>query len=287
MAAPPIALTVDRASSRIYVADRSGLIWTLEDGEPILNPPVSCGAEPTGLAVDEQAGRLYVAVRSSPMVVVLENPGGRRAGTVALPSPPGEVQLDAERRLLYVLLPQDDALAVVNVDALKIDHVVPQLPRVTTTAFDADSHALYLSHQSGELSVFDGLTATVTERLKLTDIDLSGAATANGEVYAVSSATQELVALDPISHAGSRSALVDEPIAIAAANGSGDVFILAAQPPSIVRFDASTGMLMSRLALPEDIVRPATLTFNPADETLYVASANAAMLLVIPPQAFP
>ena len=287
MASPPIAVAAEHASTRTYVLDGTGLVWILEDGEPSLNPPVTSAPEPSGLAVDERSNRMYVGTSSGPMVVVLQNPGGQRVGTVPLSSPPGEVQLDTERRVLYVLLPQENALAVVNIDTLSIDHVVTQLTQVTGMSLDPDSHTVYMSHSDGELSMLDADTATITERLRLSDAGLAGLAIVHGQVYAIDPGSRELVGFDPGTHEVSRVSLADEPVAVAAGPNTGAVFLLTAQPASIVRIDPATGTELGRLLLPDSASPPNTMIVSPVDETVYVASSSGKTLAVIRPESFP
>jgi DNA-binding beta-propeller fold protein YncE len=287
MSNPPAALDFEPSSNRLYVADTTGLVWALDGAEPELSPPLSAGGEPTGLAADERTGRLYIPLRSSATVVVVDAATGQRLGTVSLPAEPGDMRMDPALDRLYVLLPQTHALAVVDLNTLKITRVVTDLPDVSGIALDSDSHLLFISHTDGELSIFEGQSASLAARLRLTDVGLSAVAAAREHAYAINTPGHELIVVDlttgplQVSHI----ALVDEPLAIAVAPDSAAVFVLTAQPASVVRIDTTDGREVGRVQL-EDSGPPAAMTINPADGTLMVAESTAGIVAVIPPQAF-
>jgi DNA-binding beta-propeller fold protein YncE len=71
VSAGPAALDTLDATDQVFVADRSGLIWTVVHGQPALGRPYAVSGTPVGLAVDPATGRLYVAVHAQPPVVVV------------------------------------------------------------------------------------------------------------------------------------------------------------------------------------------------------------------------
>jgi DNA-binding beta-propeller fold protein YncE len=286
MAAPPLVLDVEQSSTRTYVADSAGLIWTLDDGEPTLQAPINVGGRPTGLAIDERANRLYIGVRSPPTILVVDAGSGQRIATLPLPVAPGGVRVDAELSLLYVVLPEAQSLAAINTNTFTIQHAQSQLADITGIAHDPYSHTLYLSHENGELSIVGGQAAETIDRLRLTDGSLSGVATAHGQVYAINTPGRELVELDPGLREAAHVALSDEPIALSASQSNGDIYILTGQSDAVVRISAVTGQMVARAELQGGSSGPASMAINQVGDTVYVAPSTQGGLAVLAPETF-
>jgi DNA-binding beta-propeller fold protein YncE len=161
-----------------------------------------------------------------------------------------------------------------------------QLADVTGTALDAHTHTLYLSHQNGELSIVAGQAAETIDRLRLTDIGLSGVATAHGRVYAINTPGRELIALDPGPRVAAHITLDDEPLAVSASQSSGDVYILTGQSETIVRISSATDQEVGRAHLQAGSSGPATMAISQVGETVYVAPSTQAGLAVLAPDTF-
>ena len=112
VAAGPAALDTLDTSDQVFVADRSGLVWTVVHGQPALERPYTVSGTPVGLAADPATGRLYIAVRAQPAaVVVLDAATAQQLASVSLPGDPGDVRLDPGLGLLFVLVPDRAAAA--------------------------------------------------------------------------------------------------------------------------------------------------------------------------------
>jgi DNA-binding beta-propeller fold protein YncE len=284
LAGTPAALKVVDGSNLLYVADTSGLVWRFEDGQPVLTRPISLSGEPRGLDVDQSAGRLYVSVRSPPRVLVVDGTTGHELASAALAGAPGEVRLSGSTGKLFVLLPEAEALEVLDVHDLARVQVVAGLPHVTGIALDESAHALYLSHLSGDVSVVDTDAGTVTDRLSLTGPGLSGIAAAHGVVYAINTPGQVLLAVDMATRAILHVPLASEPSAVTVSPTTGVPFVLESARRAIVRLDASDGTPASEVRLadtpPELGASPSLeldqlwllprLAISSVDETIYV-----------------
>jgi DNA-binding beta-propeller fold protein YncE len=84
-----------------------------------------------------------------------------------------------------------------------------------------------------------------------------------------------------------RVTLADEPVAVAADSTGGAVYLLTAEPSTLVRFDLLTGTELARVVLPDGTMPATSLVVNPVDRAMYVTSASRNTLAVIRPDAFP
>ena len=249
LAATPAALRIVNGSKILYVADTSGLVWRFEDGQPVLTRPISVAGEPRGLDVDESSGRLYVAVRSPGKILVLDGTTGQELASAALASEPGEVRLSGSTGKLFVLLPEAEALEVLDIHDLARVQLLSGLPHVSGMALDEGAHALYLGHLDGQVSLVDTDSGTVTDHLSLTGPGLSGISAAHGVVYAINTPGQEVVAVDVATRDIRHLQLAGEPSAIAVSPTTGILFVLESARRAIVGLDGSDGTASGEVRL--------------------------------------
>jgi hypothetical protein len=218
-----------------------------------------------------------------------------------MPVPPGDLQVDSQLGLVYVVLPERQALGVIDGRAGRLLRTVNNLPQITSLALDSDRHVLYASHLAGQLSVIDVASSQVTARITLTGVGLQGVATARGLAYGINSATHELAVVEPISQGVIRYPLAVEPAAITASEGSGSIYVLSSRPNVILRLDPTAGLEVGRVALPDRSGRfgvqvnaqsdflgqRSRMVLNHNDETLYITLPEAGSLSVIPNDLFP
>jgi DNA-binding beta-propeller fold protein YncE len=293
VSAGPAALDVLDASDRLFIADRSGLVWIVAHGQPALERPYAVSGTPVGLAADPATGRLYVAVRSQPpAVVVLDAATGQHLASAPLPGDPGEVHLDSSLGLLFVLLPDLDALATLDVRDQKLVGLTPGLAQVTAMALDEGTHMLYLSQLGGQLSIVDGQTGRLAEQLSLTADGLSGIAFAYGRVFAVNTPGRALVEVNLSTAEVSHMSLAAEPESVVVGPLSGAVYVFDRATNAIVKLNPGDGSELGR-AIVGDSPTPASFQLQPdalwlrprmvvstIDERIYVIDPQAAMLAV-------
>jgi DNA-binding beta-propeller fold protein YncE len=289
----PAALAYVEATDALFVADRAGLVWSLQHGQPTLSRPYSVGGEPVGLAADPAGQRVYVAVRGQPSLVVLDAATGKQVTSTALPVEPGDIRLDVALGYLYVVLPQRDALETIDTRDMRTVRVTPGLARVTGIASDEASHTVYMSHLDGRISALDALTGDVTRSWSVSSGGLAGLAIGtNGQVLAVNSSEHALVQLDLSTGEVNRTTLVVEPGAVAVGSQSGALYILGLDANAVVRLDGNDNAEIAREALGDDApavasdlgaetawVRP-RMVVSAKDERVYVIEPEAWTLAV-------
>jgi outer membrane protein assembly factor BamB len=293
VSAQPAALDVLDASDQVFVADRSGLIWTLDQGQPTLSRPFTVAGTPVGLAADPASGRLYVAVRGQLAgIVVLDAASGQQLGFAALPSEPADVRLDSDLGLLFVVLPANDSLAAVDVRGLRVVHATAGLAQVTGMALDQSAHLLYLSQLGGQVAVVDCQSGDLVDQLTLTAEGLTGIAMADGRLFAVNGPGKALIEVDLATSRVSHLSLTAEPESVVVGPQSGAVYVLDRATNAVVKLDPGDGAELGRVAVGEAIdlaapqLQPEALWLRPrmvvggSNERVYVIEPHAASLAV-------
>ena len=321
----PAGLDVDPATGRFFVADASGVVWSTDASAGVqratLGTPLKLprSVAPVDLAADPIQGRIYVAARASATqpqpcpgqvsadawpgcVVVLTAPAGSTppalVSSIPLVSRPGDLRLDAERGLLYVVLPDQRAIGVIDVRASKLVQVIDELPQVTSMALDSARHTLYAAHLTGQLTMIDTNSQQITGRASLTGAGLSGVATARGLAYGINTATHELAVVEPMSRGVIRYPLSQEPAAITASEDSGTVFVLSSRSNVILRVDPLDGTEVGRVLLANrsgvSANRPADLqslrprfVLDVANETVFATLPELGTLAAVTVDSFP
>jgi DNA-binding beta-propeller fold protein YncE len=294
--AGPAALDVVEPLDQLIIADRSGLVWSLDHGQPALKRPFSVSGDPVGLAADAANNRLYVAVRAQPAVVTVDATSGKQLASTPLSGDPGDVRLDPGLGLLHVLVPERDLLETIDVATFKVVRSTPGLAQVTGISLDLETHAVYLSHLGGQLSVVEGQTGSVLRRVGLSAEGLAGVVAAHGRVFGINTPARELLEVDPSMTGVSHLALAAEPVCIVVGPQTGLVYVLDAASNAIVRIDPATGAELGRVQVADDgaaissQLLPDALWLRPrmvvssADERVYLIEPDGATLALLPSQ---
>jgi len=215
-----------------------------------------------------------------------------------LPGAPTEVRVDSDLGLLYVAIPERQALMQVDIRSGKPLRTISDVPQVTSLALDPTRHVLYAGHLGGQVTVVDVATAQVIARPSLTGVGLASVATARGLVYGVNTVTHELAVLEPSSESVSRFGLSAEPAAVTAAEDSGAVYVLTSRSDSILRIDPTDGSELGKVIVsnrsghvgtqPNDVtsLRP-RLVLDPADDTMFATLPEAGTLAAVTDDSFP
>jgi hypothetical protein len=296
----PAGIDVSILNGRVLVADASGVVWSSDQARLSFNRPFNLDRQPVDLGVDQSTGNAFISGRNQPAILVID-PSGRLLKTIPLPVAPGDLQVDSELGLLYVALPEQQALGVVDMRAGRLMRTVSGLPQVTSLALDPDRHVLYASHLGGQVTSVDVPSSQVTGRVSATGPGLSSIAAARGLAYAVNTATHELAVVDPAGLGVTRFVLNDEPAAVAASEETGSVYVLASRPSAILRLDPTDGSELGRVNLPQRSGRfgmktpgqgdfqglRARMLLNRYAESLYVTLPEAGTLTVVAQDQFP
>jgi DNA-binding beta-propeller fold protein YncE len=297
----PAGIDINPNDGHVFIADGSGVVWTTDPQHPArFNRPVNLDRLPVDLAIDRSTGFVFVSARNESSVLVMDA-SGRRLSTIAMPVAPGDLRVDSDLGLAYVVLPERQALGVIDTRAGRLLRTIDGMPQVTSLALDPLRHMLYVSHLAGQLTIIDGPSGQVTARPTVTGVGLASVATSRGLAYAVNTATHELAVIEPVALSVSKYVLPAEPAALAASEDSGAVYVLASRPNTILRIDPVDGTQVGAVNLPDRSGRfgvglvdqgnfqglRARMVLNPADESLYVTLPEAGSLSVVPTSLFP
>ncbi|MGI9147241.1 MAG: YncE family protein [Chloroflexota bacterium] len=301
-------LDVNSNTGRFYLADTSGVIWSSDapDGQqrPTLNTPFNIGARsPVDLAVDQSSGYLYLSTRicapAAPgCVVVVDGRTGRLLQSISLPGAPSDLRVDSELGLVYVGIPERQALVEIDIRSGAVIGTIVGLPQITSLALDPLRHTLYAAHLAGQVTVVDVASAQVTARISATGAGLTSIAAARGLAYAVNTATHELAVLEPGSQSVSRYPLSEEPAAVSASEDSGAVYVLSSRANAILQVDPTRGFELGRVLLASRSGHPAisangSQTLRPrmvldvTNQTVFASLPDTGSLAAVTTDEFP
>jgi DNA-binding beta-propeller fold protein YncE len=215
--------------------------------------------------------------------------------TAPLVGDPGDIRLDAGLGYLFVVLPQSDALQIIDTRDLSTVRVIPELSHVTGLALDQSRHTLFVSHIEGLITLLDATSGDVTSRWIVSGSGLAGLAYAADHVFAVNAPENALVDVNMATNEAMRTSLGVEPGAVAVGSQSGAVYVLGVDANAIVKLDAQGGVEVARASLGDDApavasdLKPETAWVRPrmvvsaSDERAYVIEPEAAVLGMSPP----
>lgn len=295
-------LDVDSNTGRFYMVDTTGVIWSSDapagQERSTLSTPFFIGARsPTDLAVDQSTGYLYLSTRNCApaapgCVLVVDGRNGSVVKSISLPGAPSDLRVDSDLGLLYVGIPERQALAEIDMRSGTVMRTIDGLPQITSMALDPVRHTLYAAHLAGQVTVIDARSGQVTERVSMTGAGLSSVATARGLAYAVNTATHEIAVLEPSSQSVSRFALSEEPAAVSASEDSGAVYVLSSRSSVILAIDPTSGFEIGRVLLAARSGHPALRTdgsqslrprmvLDVGDQTVFASLPEAGTLAAV------
>jgi len=324
-------LDVDASAGRFYLADTTGIIWSSDaptgQERPTLNTPINIGRDgaPVDLAADWSTGYVYVSMRSLPLsstaperrcppdaqgtavpagtvppgcVVIVDTRSGGVVKTIPLAGTPSDLRVDSDLGLLYVGMPDRQALAEVDMRSGSVIRTIEGLPQITSLALDPVRHTLYAAHLAGQVSVIDVRSGQVTARVSVTGAGLSSVATARGLAYGVNTATHEMAVLEPLSQTVSRYPLSEEPAAVTASEDSGAVYVLSSRSNVILAIDPTSGFEIGRVLLADRSGHPAMrpdgsqslrprMVLDVADQTVFASLPEAGSLAAVSADELP
>ena len=99
----PVGLDINPNDGHIVIADGSGVLWMNDPDRPTsFDRPTTLGSSPVDLIVDPGTGYVFISARNESAVIVLDS-SGKRLASIPLPATPGDLRLDANLGLLYVV----------------------------------------------------------------------------------------------------------------------------------------------------------------------------------------
>ena len=72
--------------------------------------------QPSAVAVDPTSGYVYIGLKRSQAIGVFHGSTGERVKTLNLPSRPSQVAINPIQHLVYALLPEQNAVAILDPD---------------------------------------------------------------------------------------------------------------------------------------------------------------------------
>jgi DNA-binding beta-propeller fold protein YncE len=221
---------------------------------PTLGTPINIGQrQPVDLTIDQSTGYLYISSHvceqgvAGCIVALNGRNGGSMLRSIALPGAPSQVRVDSDLGLLYVAIPDRQALVEVDVRSGNVLGTISGLPQITALALDSTRHVLYAAHLGGQVTAVDARSAQVIARPTLSGAGLTSIAAARGLVYGINTATHELDVLEPMSQAVARYPVSQEPAAVTAAEDSGAVYVLSSRSDVILQIDPTSGAEIGRV----------------------------------------
>lgn len=121
----PVEVVIDPASRLLFLGGAAqrrirsfDLATEITGGDQNICGPVA------GLAVNPRTRRLYASIPSCRNLAVIRPEIGIEFGSISLPSSPGLMSFDQEHRQLWVVLPEQGAIAVCNVNRGQLETVI-------------------------------------------------------------------------------------------------------------------------------------------------------------------
>jgi YVTN family beta-propeller protein len=153
----PDGLAYAPGANRVFVSDEHGNTDAVIDAQTnklIASIPLGGGAGNT--VFDPGSGRILVAVHESNELVAIDPATAKIVGRYPTPGAkePHGISLDAANRLAFVAGQGNNTLVVLDLDTMKVlaSHPVGEDPDVL--AFDPGLKRLYVSAESGKVTVF-------------------------------------------------------------------------------------------------------------------------------------
>ena len=172
----PDGLAYAPDADRVYVSDEHGAADAVVDAKtnkPL--PAIPLGGEAGNTVYDPGARRILVAVHGKNELVSIDPASAKIVARTSLPgvADPHGIALDVEGRLAFVAGEANATLAVVDLTTMRVleTHKVAAGPDVL--AFDPGWRRLYVSSESGGVTVFTEAGAGATGRRLVRDGDIS------------------------------------------------------------------------------------------------------------------
>ena len=153
----PDGLAYTPASKRIFVSDEHGdadAVFDAVTNKLLMSIPLGGGAGNT--VFDSGSGNILVAVHGVNELVAIDPVAMKIIGRYALPGikKPHGIALDVAHRLAFIAGEENHSLAVFDLKAMKLVSVHPVGDDPDVLAFDPGLKRLYVSAESGTVSVF-------------------------------------------------------------------------------------------------------------------------------------
>jgi DNA-binding beta-propeller fold protein YncE len=181
----PDGLAFDSVGRQVFVSDESGGIEAVFDATGHRIATVQLGGEAGNVQYDSTSRRMLVAVQSRNQVAIIDPRSHRvvrRIGATGCEGPHG-LLIDSPRRLAFVACEGNARLLTLDLKTMKFTGSLPVGSTPDVLAFDSRSKRLYVSAESGVVTVM------VERRSKLVELG-----------QALLAPHAHTVAVDPATH---------------------------------------------------------------------------------------
>jgi DNA-binding beta-propeller fold protein YncE len=152
----PDGLAYDPVDKHVFITDESRGIETVLDWRGRLVGTIPVGGQGGNVQYDAGSGHVLVAVQSRDDVAVIDPKTNRVINRVSLDSCSSDhgLYVDQERRLAFVACDQNAVLLTLDLRTMKVTGRASVGPAPDVLAFDPGLRRLYVSTESGYITVF-------------------------------------------------------------------------------------------------------------------------------------
>lgn len=288
----------DANTSRLYIADSSGSIDTVDPAVSSVVHLAYLGVSLTGIGLDTVSGDLFVSEGSADQVAIYNPANGRVLTTVAVGSNPAGFAFDPTLNEMFVADSGSTTLTAMNATTGAVVGTVPAGGGPSFLAYDSVNGRLYVSDAAGcgslysscNLTVVDPATGTVVATISTYNAPSELAVDPRtgvvflsvsrfGEVWAISPSTSKVLAMTFIStHAYPTSLAFDS------TNGLLYVDLQGVGGPitdGIATINGANYSFVSNYSIPGVANSPTHVALDPASQTLFVEVYTGVPLHVI------
>jgi DNA-binding beta-propeller fold protein YncE len=152
----PDGLAYDPVDKRVYITDESRGIETVLDSRGHLIGTIPVGGQGGNVQYDPGSGHVLVAVQSRDDIAVIDPKTDRVINRVALDGCSNDhgLYIDSQHRLAFVACDQNAVLLTLDLRTMKLADRASVGPAPDVLAFDPSLRRLYVSTESGFITVF-------------------------------------------------------------------------------------------------------------------------------------
>ncbi len=167
----PDGIAFDPRSRRVFVSDESGgADFVIDASTNRRVTRIDLGGEAGNTQFDAVGGRIYVAVQTRNEMAAIDPKAARIVARYPLPGSEGPhgFYIDAPRRLMFVSCEGNSKLLVVNMHSMRVTATFDVGEGPDVLAFDPGLRRLYVSSESGVVTVFDESGNSLVKRGEIT-----------------------------------------------------------------------------------------------------------------------
>jgi YVTN family beta-propeller protein len=265
----PVALSVNPASNKIYVANQSDDDISVIDGNNNSTTLVSVQSEPDALAANPATGKIYVANYGDKLVSIISNSGQQ---LLQVDYDPAAVGVNPVTNKIFVANFGSDDVSVIDgaTDTLITTVKVGNGPNAI--AVNQVTNRIYVAnYYAGTVTMIDGnkgyATTTVTVGTYPSDIGINSV---TNKIYVADYYSQEVTVIDGATNSTKNIITGDSPIALAVNVITNMIYVANYTAKGTVTvINGATGQTTSTISVGE---YPKAIAVNPITDLFYVTN---------------